>query len=49
LVEVLLIDWDAAGIELGDPISVDVRANHFVPCLSKTSSRDQTYVPTSDD
>ena len=49
LLEVLLVDWHAARIEFGDALLVDVGANHFVSRFGKTSSRDQTYVPTTDD
>src|SRR6266478_172705 len=49
LLEVLLVDWHAACIEFDDALPVDVGANHFVSRFGKTSSRDQTYVPTTDD
>jgi hypothetical protein len=49
LAEVLLVDGDAAGIELGDTLAIDVRANNFVSRLGETSSGDESYVPTTDD
>jgi len=35
LIEVLLVDRDAAGIELGDALAIDVRANYLVPRLGE--------------
>src|ERR1700674_2855671 len=48
LVEVMLVDGDAAGIELGDALAIDVRANYLVSCVGEASSGDETHVPTSD-
>ena len=49
LVKVMLVNRNAAGIELGDALPIDVRANYVVSGLGKTSSGDQTYVPATDD
>jgi hypothetical protein len=45
----MLVDRDAAGIELGDALAVDVRANYLVTCLGKASTGHQTDVSTTDD
>ena len=45
----MLVNRNAAGIELGDALPIDVRANYVVSGLGKTSSGDQTYVPATDD
>ncbi len=49
LVEMMLVYRNAAGIELGDALAVDVRANDIVSGLGKASSGDETNVPTTDD
>src|SRR5712691_661207 len=49
LVEVLFVDGDASGVELGDALAVNVRANHFVARFGETGSRDQPYVSTTND
>jgi len=46
---VMLVDRDAAGIELGDALAIDVRANDLVSGFGEASSGDETYVPTTDD
>ncbi len=43
------IAYRRAGIELGDALLIDVRANYLVSGLGKTSSGDETYVPATDD
>jgi len=40
LIEVLLVDRDAAGIELGDALAINVRANYLVPRLGETCPSD---------
>jgi hypothetical protein len=45
----MFVDWNAACIEPGDALSIDVRANHFMPSFRKASSGNETYVPTTDD
>ena len=49
LVEVMLVDRDAAGFELGDALAIDVRANYLVSGFGEASSGDETHVPTTDD
>ena len=49
LLKVMLVNRNAAGIELGDALPIDVRANYLVSGLGKTSSGDETYVPATDD
>jgi hypothetical protein len=40
---------DATGIELGNALAIDVRANDSVAAFGETSSGDQTDVTTTDD
>ncbi len=47
LIEMMFVDWDAAGIELGDTLAIDVRTNHVVPRLGETCAGDETHVPTA--
>jgi hypothetical protein len=49
LVEVLFVDGDVTGVELGDALAVNVRAYHFVARFGETRSRDQPYVSTTND
>lgn len=49
LVEMMFVDRNAAGIELGNALAIDVRADYLVTCLGKASSGDQTDVSTPDD
>jgi len=49
LVEMMFIDRNAAGIEFGDALAIDVRADYLVTCFGKTSSGDQADVSTTDD
>jgi hypothetical protein len=45
----MLVDGDFAGVELRDPIRVDVGADDVVACLSEASTGDQAYVTTTYD
>lgn len=49
LVEMMLVNGDAAGVELGDALAIDVRANDFMTGLGETRTGDETHIPTSDD
>src|SRR5262249_21814131 len=49
LVEVFLVDRDAASIELRDARFVDVGANYIVSGLRQTRSGDESHVPTAHD
>src|SRR2546429_3066375 len=49
LFQVLFVNGHAAGLELGDAVAINVRADDFVPGLGKAGSRDQSDVPTSND
>ena len=49
LIEMMLVYRNAAGIELGDALAVNIRADDIVAGLGKASSGDQTNVPTTDD
>ena len=40
LVEMMLVDRNAAGVELGDALAIDVRANYLVPRLGETCPSD---------
>ena len=48
-IEMMFVDRDAACIQLGDALAIDIRANHVVPRLGETSPGDETHVPTTDD
>jgi len=49
LVEMMLVDRNAAGVELGDALAIDVRANYLVPSFCETCPGDETHIPTTDD
>src|SRR2546430_9774363 len=40
LIKMMFVDWDAAGVELGDALAIDVRANYFVSRFGKTGPGD---------
>jgi hypothetical protein len=48
LVEMMFVDRNAAGIELGDAFAIDVGANYFMASFGKASSGHETHVPTTD-
>src|SRR5437763_1407367 len=47
--EVLFVDWYAAGLELGDAIAINVRADDFMSGLRQAGSGNKSDVSTSDD
>ena len=49
LVEVMFVDRNATGIQLGNAFTIDVRANYFVSRLGKTSPGDKTHITATDD
>jgi hypothetical protein len=42
-----LKDGHSAGLKLGDPLAVDVRADHFMSCFCKTRPCHQADVATT--
>lgn len=44
LIEMPLVDWNTAGIELRDAVGIDVRAEHFMSGLGQARACDQTDV-----
>lgn len=46
-VEMRFKDGHAAGLKLRDPLAVDVRADHFMPCFCKTRPRYQADIATA--